>query len=103
MSNPHATGPCASGVPDGCFYVVVDADRGQQPVLAAFADRDAGLGRQVVAAPAKTVELHGAAHAVIGYGAMLQADATARAEAPGEERAKLGGAAMGKCGPMGSR
>jgi NAD(P)-dependent dehydrogenase (short-subunit alcohol dehydrogenase family) len=37
-----------------------------------------------------------AAHAVIGHDAMLQADATARAEAPGEERAKLGGAAMGQ-------
>jgi hypothetical protein len=34
--NPHATGPYASGIPDGCFYAVVGAGRGQQPVLAAF-------------------------------------------------------------------
>ena len=49
-----------------------------------------------MAALAKTVELHGAAHAVIGHDALLQADAAARAEEPGEERAKLGGAAMGQ-------
>src|SRR5580700_2040824 len=91
-----APGPCASGVPDGRFDVVVDAGRGQQPVRASFVDRDAGLGRQVVAAPAKTVEFQGTAHAVVGHHAMLQADATARAEAPGEERAKLGGAAVGE-------
>jgi hypothetical protein len=30
---------------------------------------------------------------------MLQADATARAEAPGDERAKLGVAAMGQVRP----
>jgi hypothetical protein len=44
-------------------------------MLAAFVDRDADLGRQVVAAPAKKVEHHSAAHAVISHDAMLQADA----------------------------
>jgi hypothetical protein len=48
-----------------------------------------------VTPPAKTVKFDGAAHAIIGHDAILQANATARAEAPSEERAKLGGAVMG--------
>ena len=47
-----------------------------------------------MAAPADAVVLQGAAHAVVGHGAVLQADAAARAEAPGEERAQLSGAAV---------
>jgi hypothetical protein len=36
---------CASGVLDGCFDVVVDACRSQQPVQAAFVDPDSCLWR----------------------------------------------------------
>jgi hypothetical protein len=39
---------------DGCFDVVVDADRGQQSVRAALVDPESHLGRQVMAAPAYT-------------------------------------------------
>ena len=84
-----------SGVTGGRFDVVVDAGRGQQPIRAALVDPDPRLRRQVMAAPADTVIFQGAAYAVIGHGAVLQADAAARAEAPGEERAELTGAAVG--------
>src|SRR6185295_1742288 len=80
---------------DRCFDVVVDPGRSQQSVRAAFVDADSRLGRHVVAAPADAVVLHGAAHAVVGHGAVLQADAAARAEAPREERAQLAGPAVG--------
>src|SRR6267154_1256392 len=79
----------------GWFDVVVDAGRGQQPVRTAFVDTEARLWREVLAAPADAVVLQGAAHPVVGYHAMLQLDAAARAEALGEERAELGGAAVG--------
>ena len=65
---------------DGRFHVVVDTGGGQEPAGAAFVHADAGLGREVMAAPADTVVLQGAAHAVVGDGAVLQADAAARAE-----------------------
>jgi len=80
---------------DGCFDVVVDADRGQQSVRAAFVDPDSRLGRDLVAAPADAVVFQGAAHAVVGDGAVLEADAAACAEARAEERAELTGAAVG--------
>src|SRR5215475_4735733 len=85
----------ASGVLDGCFDVVVDAGCGQQSVRAALEDGDSGLGRQVVAAPAEAVVFQSAAHAVVGHGAVLESDATARAEVHAEERAELVRAAMG--------
>ena len=85
----------ASGALVGRFDVVVDAGRREQPVLAAFVDADSRLGRQLVAAPADAVVLHGAAHAVVGHRAVLQADTAAGAEALGEERAELIGAAVG--------
>jgi len=85
----------ASGVPGGWLDVVVDAGGGQQPVRAALVDAESGLGRQVVAAPADAVVFHRAARPVVGHGAVLQADAAARAEPAGEERAELGGAAVG--------
>ena len=65
---------------DGGFHVVVDTGGGQEPAGAAFVHADAGLGREVMAAPADTVIFQGAAYAVIGHGAVLQADAAARAE-----------------------
>ena len=68
---------------------------GQQSVRAAFVDTEPRLRRQVVAAPADAVVLQDAAHAVVGHGAVLQADAAAGAEAPGEVRAELSGAAVG--------
>ncbi len=58
-------------------------------------------GWQVVAAPADAVVFQGAAHAVVGHGAVLQADAAARAETQGKERAELTGAAVGEGGPDG--
>ena len=76
------------------FDVVVDAHCGQPPVRAAFVDCDAGLGRHVMAAPADAVVLHGAAHAVVGHDAVLQADTATCAEALREERAELAGAAV---------
>ena len=48
-----------------------------------------------MAAPADAVVFQGAAHAVVGHGAVLEADAAACAEARGEERAELRGAAVG--------
>ena len=45
-------------------------------------------------APADAVVFQRAAHAVVGHGALLQADAAARAEAQGKERAQRGGAAV---------
>src|ERR1700733_8124639 len=84
-----------SGALDGRFDVVVDADRGQQSVRAAFVDPDSRLGRQVVAAPAVAVVPQDTPGAVVGDGAVLEADAAARAEARGEERAELARAAVG--------
>src|SRR5579863_7235075 len=79
----------------GRLEVVVLADGGQQPVGSAFADAQPGLRRQLAAAPADAVVLDGAAHAVVGNDAGPQADAAARAEQGGEERAELRRAAMG--------
>lgn len=79
----------------GWFDVVVDTGRGQEPVRAAFVDAESRLGRQLAAAPADAVVFQGAAHAVVGDGAMLQVDTAARAEAPSEKRAKLSGTAVG--------
>jgi len=67
----------SSGVAEGCLDIVVDASRGQQSVRAALIDAESRLGRQVVAAPANTVVLQSAAHAVVGYRAVLEADAAA--------------------------
>jgi hypothetical protein len=64
-------------------------------VDAALIDADPRLRRQVVAAPADTVVLQSAAHAVVGHGAVLKADAAACAEALGKERAQRDGAAVG--------
>jgi hypothetical protein len=64
-----------------CFDVVVDADRGQQSVRAAFVDPDSRLRLQVVTAPVDAVVFQGAAHAVVGHGAVLEPDAAACAEA----------------------
>jgi hypothetical protein len=85
----------------GCFHVVVDAGGGQQSVRAAFVDAESGLGRQVVAAPADAVVFHRAPRPVVGHRALLQANAAARAEAPGEKRPQLGGAAVGVAGAEG--
>src|ERR1700735_4147107 len=82
-------GSRASAVPGGCFDVVVDAGRSQQAVGASLVDPDSRLGRQVVAAPADAVVFQGAAHTVVGHGAVLKADAAARAEAHSEERTEL--------------
>ena len=68
--------------------------RSQQSVRTALVDPDSRLRRQVVAAPADAVVFQRAAHAVVGHGAVLQADAAACAEAHGEERAELRGAAV---------
>ena len=54
-----------------------------------------------MAAPADAVVFQGTAHAVIGHHARLQADAAARAEAGGEERAELTRAAVGEGRPAG--
>src|SRR2546430_11149383 len=82
-------------MPGGWFDVVVDRGRGEQPVWPAFVDAEPRLRREFMAAPADAVVLQGAAHPVVGHHAMLQLDAAARAEVPGEERAELGGAAVG--------
>src|SRR5580704_12654164 len=79
---------------DGRFDVIVDADRGQQSVGTAFVDPDSRLRRQVVAAPAVAVVLQGTSGAVVGHGAVLEANAAACAEAYGEERAELASAAV---------
>src|SRR5262249_59982752 len=86
----------------GCLDVVVDADRGQQPARAALVTPEPRLRRQVVAAPADAVVFQGAAHAVVGHHAVLEADAAAGAEAPGVERAELSGAAVGVAGAKGA-
>ena len=88
-------GSGASALPSGCFDVVVDAGRGQQPVRASLVDPDSRLGRQLVAAPADAVVFHRAAHTVVGHGAVLKADAAACAEAHGEERTELRSTAVG--------
>ena len=81
--------------PGGRLDVVVDAGRGKQSVRAALVDPDSRLGRELVATPADAVVFHGAAHTVVGRGAVLQVDAAACAEVSGEERAELGAAAVG--------
>jgi len=83
----------------GASTSFVDAGGRQQPVQAAFVDPQSRLRWQVMAAPADAVVLQGAAHPVIGHGAMLQTDAAACAEARGEERTKLGGAARSHAYP----
>jgi hypothetical protein len=68
--------------------VVVHTHRGQESVVAPLVNTDAGLGRQVVPAPADAVVLHGATHTVVGHGALLEVDATSRAEALIDEGAE---------------
>src|SRR6185369_12761469 len=84
----------SSGMAGGWFDVVVDPGRGEQPVWPAFVDAEPRLRRELMAAPADAVVLHGAAHPVVGHHAVFQLDAAARAEAPGEKRAELGGPAV---------
>ena len=79
----------------GWFDVVVDTGRGEQSVWPAFVDAEPRLRRELMAAPADAVVLQGAAHPVVGYHAVFELDAAARAEASGEKRAELGGAAVG--------
>jgi hypothetical protein len=79
--------------------------RGLQPAARrdAFVDAESGLGRQVMAAPADAVVFHGAAHAVVGHGAVLQTDAApALKRQVKNERSSAVPQWVG-CGPMGSR
>ena len=78
----------------GWFDVVVNAGRGEQPVWPALVDAESRLRREFMAAPADAVVFQGAAHPVVGHHAVLQFDTAARAEAPGEKRAELGGAGV---------
>src|SRR4051812_19172675 len=82
----------------GSLDVVVQANRGQQAVRAAFVDGEAGLWWHVVAAPSHAVVLDDAAHVVVGDHTELEVDATARAEAPGEVRTQLSGTPVGVVG-----
>src|SRR6478736_5138016 len=86
---------------EGRLDVVVDPGRSQPSLRAALEDADSRLRWQVVASPADAVVLQGAAHAVVGHGAVLKANAAASAEASGEERAELLGPAVRVLRPAG--
>src|SRR5690242_23277 len=61
----------SSGMAGGWFDVVVDTGRGEQPVWPAFVDPEPRLWRELMAAPADAVVLHGAAHPVVGHHAVF--------------------------------